>query len=74
MDGTHRLDEGRGEREDVVVLERRVERRREAEGAVDLGDDGLVTGLDGQDGAGSGEVCARVNVLGRAQVSADADA
>ena len=48
---THRLDERRGEREDVVVLEGRVERRREAEAALDLADDGLVAGLDGEDGA-----------------------
>ena len=45
---THRVD--------VIVLERGVEGRREAELAVDLADDGLVTGLDGEDGAGGGEV------------------
>lgn len=62
IDRCNALDELRGEREDRVGLERRVEGSREAESAVDLGDDGLVTSLDGQDGAGSGQA-ARISSL-----------
>lgn len=66
-------DELPGEGVDLVKVQRGVEWCGEWDFAERSTDVGGVTGLDGQDGAGGGEVVGRHDVCGRAEVGADTD-
>ena len=57
----------------LVVVQGGVKGRGEAGRTLEFRDDGLVTGLDGQDGTGGGEVVGLLDVVGGTEVGGNTD-